>query len=134
VAAIKLQVETGAMPGKAGFPITILALNSSRIETHVKPLFGRMPVSTITLADLERMQAHEAIQVVRRFLISLAGLVSRPSTLCCSIQGRPDCLIKLLPQIFQVPVIVNADKLFRTKKIFQHGEGFRRYLDEDGKE
>lgn len=37
-----------------------LAMDKSRIETHVKPLIGRFTVRSLTTADIERMKADHA--------------------------------------------------------------------------
>lgn len=49
----------GRLIGRRGRPIkdSTLSMDRSRIETHVKPLLGRTPVSKLTVADFEDMQA-----------------------------------------------------------------------------
>ena len=42
---------------KGRIKASTLAMDKSRIETHVKPLIGRLTVRSLTTADIERMQA-----------------------------------------------------------------------------
>ncbi len=42
---------------KSRIKASTLAWNKSRIETHVKPLIGRLTVRSLTTADIERMKA-----------------------------------------------------------------------------
>jgi integrase len=53
------EATAGRLVGRRGRPIkaSTLASDRSRIETHVRPLIGRRPVSALTVADLEAMQA-----------------------------------------------------------------------------
>ena len=53
------EATSGRLVGRRGRPIkaSTLAADRSRIETHVRPLIGRRPVSALTVADLEAMQA-----------------------------------------------------------------------------
>jgi integrase len=54
--------EAGSLLGRRGRPIkaSTLAMDRSRIEQHVKPLIGKKAVSSLTLIDLEEMQARIA--------------------------------------------------------------------------
>ncbi len=64
------RAEAGRLLGRAGRPIkaSTLAMDRSRIETHVKPLIGKRRVSVLVLHDLEEMQADIAARktAVRR--------------------------------------------------------------------
>lgn len=53
------KAKAGRILGRKGRPIkaSTLALDNSRIETHVKPLIGTRRVRTLTMADLEGFQA-----------------------------------------------------------------------------
>jgi integrase len=53
------RAESGRLLGRRGRPIkaSTLAMDRSRIETHVKPLIGRRPVSALASHDIEEMQA-----------------------------------------------------------------------------
>ncbi len=53
------QVDAGRLLGRRGQPIksSTVRHDRSRIETHIKPLIGRRPVSTLTAQDLEDFQA-----------------------------------------------------------------------------
>lgn len=53
------QAETGRILGRNRRPIkaSTLHMDSSRIETHIKPLLGSRMVSGLTLHDIESMQA-----------------------------------------------------------------------------
>ena len=53
------DAAAGRLLGRRGLPIktSTIEMDRSRIETHVRPLIGRKPVSTLTVADLEAMQA-----------------------------------------------------------------------------
>ncbi len=53
------EATAGRLLGRRGHRInaSTLAMDRSRLETHVKPLIGRKAVSTLTVADLEAMQA-----------------------------------------------------------------------------
>ncbi len=53
------KAQAGRILGRKGRPIkaSTLALDKSRIETHVKPLIGARRVRTLTMADLEGFQA-----------------------------------------------------------------------------
>jgi len=53
------QAEAGRILGRKGRPIktSTLAMDRSRIETHVKPLIGKKAVENITAHDVEEMQA-----------------------------------------------------------------------------
>ena len=42
---------------KGRIKASTLAMDRSRIETHVKPLIGRLTVRSLTAADIERMKA-----------------------------------------------------------------------------
>ena len=42
---------------KSRIKASTLAMDKSRIETHVKPLIGRFTVRSLTAADIERMKA-----------------------------------------------------------------------------
>jgi integrase len=43
--------------GEGGIRTSTLAMDRSRIETHVKPLIGRLTVRSLTAADVQRMMA-----------------------------------------------------------------------------
>lgn len=53
------EAEAGRLVGRRGQPIkaSTVAMDRSRITTHVKPLIGKRAVSALAAADLERMQA-----------------------------------------------------------------------------
>lgn len=53
------QAESGRLLGRHGRPIkaSTIAMDRSRIETHVKPLIGKKPVRALTAHDIEEMQA-----------------------------------------------------------------------------
>ena len=53
------QAEAGRILGRKGRPIkaSTIAMDLSRIETHVKPLIGNKPVRVVTVQDVEEMQA-----------------------------------------------------------------------------
>jgi integrase len=53
------EAEAGRILGRRHRPIkaSTLAMDRSRIETHIKPLIGRRQVRTLKLADVEGMQA-----------------------------------------------------------------------------
>lgn len=57
------EASAGSLRGRRGRPIksSTLAMDRSRIDTHVRPLIGRKSVSSLTVADLENMQANIAI-------------------------------------------------------------------------
>ena len=59
------EATTGRLLGRRGRPIKASTLESDRgrIEAHVKPLIGKRPVATLTLRDLEQMQADIAAGV-----------------------------------------------------------------------
>jgi hypothetical protein len=53
------QAHAGRILGRRGRPIKVstIAMDRSRIETHIKPLIGRRPVRNLTANDIEEMQA-----------------------------------------------------------------------------
>jgi len=53
------EAESGSLLGRGGRRIkaSTLAMDKSRIETHVKPLIGRRTVNSLVQADIERLQA-----------------------------------------------------------------------------
>lgn len=53
------EAEAGRILGRRNRPIkaSTLAMDRSRIETHIKPLLGRRQVRALKLADIEGMQA-----------------------------------------------------------------------------
>lgn len=53
------ESETGRLLGRLRRPIkaTTLAMDRSRISTHIVPLIGKQPVNGLTRGDIERMQA-----------------------------------------------------------------------------
>ena len=53
------KAESGELLGRRGRPIATktLALDRSRIDTHVRPLLGDRKVHSLTLRDIERFQA-----------------------------------------------------------------------------
>jgi integrase len=53
------QAQSGRLLGRKGQPIkaSTLSMDQSRIETHVKPLIGNKPVRSLTVHDIEDMQA-----------------------------------------------------------------------------
>jgi hypothetical protein len=53
------QAEAGRILGRKGRPMkaSTIAMDRSRIETHVKPLIGRKPIRGLTTHDIEEMQA-----------------------------------------------------------------------------
>ena len=57
------QTEAGRILGRKGRPIkaSTLAMDRSRIETHVKPLIGKKPVRILSTHDFEEMQADIAV-------------------------------------------------------------------------
>ena len=57
------EAEAGRILGRRGRPIkpSTLATDRGRIEAHVKPLLGRRTVRSLTLRDMEEMQADIAI-------------------------------------------------------------------------
>ena len=56
------QARAGRLLGKNGRRIkgSTLDMDESRIETHVKPLIGKRAVASLTLDDIERLQANIA--------------------------------------------------------------------------
>ena len=58
------QAESGRLLGRQGQPIkaSTLYMDRSRIETHIKPLIGKKPVRSLTVHDIEEMQADIAAQ------------------------------------------------------------------------
>lgn len=56
------EAETGRILGRRNRPIkpSTLAMDRSRIETHIKPLIGRRQVRALKLADIAGMQAEIA--------------------------------------------------------------------------
>ena len=57
------EAEAGRILGRRGRPIKPLTVSTdkTRIERHVKPLLGRRPVQSLTIRDLEGMQAQIAL-------------------------------------------------------------------------
>ncbi len=53
------EANTGRILGRRNRPIkaSTLAMDKSRIETHIKPLLGKALVHTLKIADIERMQS-----------------------------------------------------------------------------
>ena len=53
------EAETGRLLGKRGRPIkpSTLATDRMRIEAHVRPLLGNRAVQSLTVRDIEQMQA-----------------------------------------------------------------------------
>ena len=53
------QAESGRILGRKGRPIkaSTIAMDRSRIQTHVKPLIGEKPIRSLTAHDVEEMQA-----------------------------------------------------------------------------
>jgi integrase len=53
------EAEAGRILGRRGRPIkaSTLAMDRSRIETHIKPLLGKTLVHTLKIADIEGMQS-----------------------------------------------------------------------------
>ena len=53
------QAEAGRILGRKGRPIkaSTIAMDRSRIQTHVKPLIGKKPIRSLTTHDIEEMQA-----------------------------------------------------------------------------
>ena len=53
------QAEAGRILGRKGRPIkaSTIAMDRSRIQTHVKPLIGKKPIRSLTAHDIEEMQA-----------------------------------------------------------------------------
>jgi hypothetical protein len=53
------EAEAGRILGRRNRPIkpSTLAMDRSRIETHIKPLIGRRQVRTLKIADVSGMQA-----------------------------------------------------------------------------
>lgn len=53
------QAEAGRILGRQGRPIktSTIAMDRSRIETHVKPLIGKKPIRDLTTQWIEEMQA-----------------------------------------------------------------------------
>ena len=52
------EAEAGRLLGRKRLPIkaSTLYMDRSRVETHIRPLIGRRPVSALTLSEVERMQ------------------------------------------------------------------------------
>jgi integrase len=53
------EAKAGRILGRRNRPIkaSTLAMDKSRIETHIKPLLGKTLVHTLKIADIERMQS-----------------------------------------------------------------------------
>ncbi|HEY1779957.1 MAG TPA: Arm DNA-binding domain-containing protein [Roseiarcus sp.] len=53
------EAKAGRILGRRNRPIkaSTLAMDKSRIETHIKPLLGKALVHTLKIADIERMQS-----------------------------------------------------------------------------
>ena len=53
------QAEAGRILGRKGRPIkaSTIAMDRSRIQTHVQPLIGKKPIRSLTTHDIEEMQA-----------------------------------------------------------------------------
>jgi integrase len=53
------QAEAGRILGRKGRPIkaSTIAMDRSRIQTHVKPLIGKKPIRSLAAHDIEEMQA-----------------------------------------------------------------------------
>ena len=53
------QAEAGRILGRKGRPIkaSTIAMDRSRIQTHVKPLIGKKPIRSLSAHDIEEMQA-----------------------------------------------------------------------------
>jgi integrase len=53
------EAKAGSILGRRNRPIkaSTLAMDKSRIETHIKPLLGKALVHTLKIADIERMQS-----------------------------------------------------------------------------
>ena len=62
------DAEAGRIVGRSGKPIKIstLAMDRSRIETHVKPLIGRRTVAGLVLKDIAKMQSDIAAGKTKR--------------------------------------------------------------------
>lgn len=60
------EAEAGRLLGRRGRPIkaSTIAMDRSRIETHVKPRIGSKAVASLSVADLEGMQAAIAVRQV----------------------------------------------------------------------
>jgi integrase len=58
------HAQAGRILGRKGRPIkaSTIAMDRSRIETHVKPLLGKKPVCVLTAHDIEEMQADIAVR------------------------------------------------------------------------
>lgn len=52
------EAESGRLLGRKGLPIkaSTLAMDRSRVESHIRPLLGRRKVAALTLPDIEGMQ------------------------------------------------------------------------------
>src|SRR3546814_17407811 len=64
------RAEAGKIIGRSRRPIkaSTLAMDRSRIDSHIRPLLGQCIIEKLTLGDIEGAQAHIA-----------AGLTSQPS-------------------------------------------------------
>jgi len=73
------QAEAGRLLGRKGQPIkgSTLAMDRSRIETHVKPLIGRKAIEDLTVHDIEEMQADIAGGKTAKFESSTPGREGR---------------------------------------------------------
>jgi hypothetical protein len=74
------QAEAGRILGRKGRPIksSTIAMDRSRIQTHVKPLIGNKPVRTLTPHDIEEMQADIAAGKTAKPKQSLNARRERP--------------------------------------------------------
>lgn len=75
------DAAAGRLLGRRGKPIkaSTLAVDTSRIQTHVKPLIGRKPVSTLSVSALEAMQADIATGKTALKTIQVRGRGGVPS-------------------------------------------------------
>jgi integrase len=64
------EVDTGRLLGRRGnrIKLSTIVSDKSRVEAHVKPLIGKRTVRTLSLAELEEMQANIAVGKTARKL------------------------------------------------------------------
>ena len=72
---------------KSRIKASTLAMDRSRIETHVKPLIGRLTVRSLTAADIERMKADVTAGKTARARRGRGGIVTGGSATAARTMG-----------------------------------------------
>jgi integrase len=72
---------------KSRIKASTLAMDRSRIETHVKPLIGRLTVRSLTAADIERMRADITAGKTARARRGRGGIVTGGSATAARTMG-----------------------------------------------